>query len=92
MKCPLTENNISDSTLMNLKDTDKYLRQVGSKALVMIDRNTAAEYEQKRKVLLEQKQRQQKLEEKIELLEEKFDKILSVLTNISEKIDNKNAD
>lgn len=92
MKCPLTENNISDSTLMNLKDTDKYLRQVGSKALIMVDRNTAAEYEQKRKVLLEQKQRQQKLEEKIELLEEKFDKILSVLTNISEKIDNKNAD
>lgn len=77
---------------MNLKDTDKYLRQVGSKALIMVDRNTAAEYEQKRKVLLEQKQRQQKLEEKIELLEEKFDKILSVLTNISEKIDNKNAD
>lgn len=83
--------DISDSTLISLKDTDKYLRQVGSKALVMVDRNAAIEYEEKRKVLQEQKDRQKNIERKIEELEEKFDKILSVLNNISEKINN-NAD
>jgi BMFP domain-containing protein YqiC len=85
-------DKITDSTLIRLNDTDKYLRQVGSKALVMIDKRAATEYEEKRKVLVEQKNRQQNLEKKIELLEEKFDKILSVLNNISKKIDNKDAD
>jgi BMFP domain-containing protein YqiC len=88
----MTSDSISDPSLMLLKDTDKYLRQVGSKALVMIDRKTANEYEEKRKVLLEQKQRQQTIEKKIEALEEKFDTILGVLNKIFEKIDNNNAD
>lgn len=77
---------------MELKDSDKYSRQVGSKALVMTDSRTASEYEEKRRVLMEQKNRQKNLEQKVEALEEKFNAILSVLNHISEKIDNKNAD
>lgn len=83
---------ISDPTLIELKDSDKYSRQVGSKALVMTDSRTASEYEEKRRVLMEQKNRQKNLEQKVEALEEKFNAILSVLNHISEKIDNKNAD
>jgi BMFP domain-containing protein YqiC len=87
-----TESGIDDTSLMCLKDTDKYLRQIGSKALIMIDKNTANEYEEKRKVLLEQRRKQENIEKKIELLEEKFDNILSVLSSISKKIDKNNAD
>jgi BMFP domain-containing protein YqiC len=83
--------DISDPALINLKDTDKYSRQIGSKALVMVDRREAIEYEQKRKVLLEQKNRQTNMEKRIEALEEKFDKVLDVLNVISKKIDNNNA-
>ncbi len=82
---------ISDPTLIDLKDTDKYSRQIGSKALVMIDAKVASDYEEKRRVLMEQKTRQKNLEQKVEALEEKFEAILTVLNRISEKIDNSNA-
>lgn len=88
----MTVTTPSDPSLINLKDSDKYSRQIGSKALVMIDRKVAIEYEEKRKVLLDQKQKQRALEKKIEALEEKFDTMLGVLNKISEKIDNNNAD
>lgn len=87
----MADSSISDASLMDLKDTDKYLRQIGSKALIMVDNREAKEYEEKRRSILEQKNRQQNLEKKIELLEEKFDKILSSLEFISKKISN-NAD
>lgn len=87
----MADSSISDASLMDLKDTDKYLRQIGSKALIMVDNREAREYEEKRRSVLEQKNRQQNLEKKIELLEEKFDKILNSLEFISKKISN-NAD
>lgn len=71
--------DISDPSVMELKDTDKYVRQVGSKALLPTSRKEAMEYEQKRRLLQGQQQRLTNLEEKMDAVEAKVDKLLNML-------------
>ena len=80
-------DDISNPDTMELKDTDKYVRQMGSKALLPTSRAEAIEYEQKRKLLLEQRNRLDKVEEKLGSLEQKFDRVLNILEKMNSNAD-----
>jgi hypothetical protein len=75
--------DIHDPNLMELKDTDKYVRQIGSKALLPSSNQEALEYEQKRKLILDQRKRLDAVEEKLGSLEQKFDRMLSLLEKMN---------
>jgi hypothetical protein len=84
----MSQQDLFDSDVMELKDTDKYVRQIGSKALLPTSRSEALEYEQKRRLLLGQQQRLNDLETKLNSMEAKVDKLL----NMMERQLNTNAD
>jgi BMFP domain-containing protein YqiC len=78
-------NNNDGPTVMELKDTDKYVRDIHSKALLPTSRNEADEYEAKRAALLAQRNRVEKMEERISGLESKMDIIINLLTAADKK-------
>ena len=72
-------DNINSSDLMNMKDTDKYQRQIGSKALIMTATNEKKAYEEARNIALERKRQQDELASRVDSLEKTTSKILSIL-------------
>ena len=75
----MKENN-DVPVVMELNDTDKYVRDVHSKALLPTNRNEADEYQAKRAALLAQRNRVENMEARINGLESKVDLILQLLT------------
>ena len=82
---------IDSPDLMDMKDTDKYARQVGSKALIMTDSREVTDYEERRQKLLAERKKQEGVESRVELLEIKFDGMLDILKRIERKLDNGNS-
>lgn len=79
---------IDSPDLMDMKDTDKYARQVGSKALIMTDSREVTDYEERRQKLLAERKKQEGVESRVELLEIKFDGMLDILKRIERKLEN----
>ena len=69
----------NEPELMDLKDTDKYKRQIGSKALIATNVQEAREYEHKRQLLLNQKNRMDNIENRLGQLEKNVNLILDIL-------------
>jgi len=80
--------NLDSTELMDLKDTDKYARQIGSKALIMTDSNIVTDYEERRQRLLAERKKQEAVETRVELLEIKFDSMLDILKRIERNLTN----
>lgn len=76
--------DVNSRDTVDLTDTDKYKRQIGSKALLMTDRREATEYETRRRVLLDQKKRQEQLESRLTDMETKVDRLLDMMNKLIE--------
>ena len=83
-------DNINSSDLMNMKDTDKYQRQIGSKALIMTATNEKKAYEEARNIALERKRQQDELASRVDSLEKTTSKILSILERLDETLSKTN--
>jgi BMFP domain-containing protein YqiC len=70
---------------MDLKDSDKYHRQIGSKALIMTSPVEKNNYETARRVALEKKRQQDAIEERVGALESKVDTMLDILIRLDKK-------
>ncbi len=79
-------SDLHSTELMDLKDNDKYARQIGSKALIMTDRKEALEYEHKRRLLTGQKQRMDALEDRVGSVEKKLSRALDILEQLATKV------
>ena len=75
-------DDLNSPDVMTLQDTDKYVRQVGSKALLATDLSEVSDYEAKRKVLLAQRNKMETLENRMGSLEQKFDQVLELLLSM----------
>jgi len=84
--------NIHCPDLMDLKDSDKYHRQIGSKALIMTSPVEKNNYETARRVALEKRQRENELAARVDSVEQKMEKMLGILERMESKLNNDNAD
>lgn len=87
-----TSKDIHCPDLMDLKDSDKYHRQIGSKALIMTSPVDKKNYEEARRVALEKRQRENELVSRVDSVEQKMEKMLSILERLEDKLSNNNAD
>lgn len=70
---------------MELKDSDKYYRQIGSKALIMTSPVDKKNYEEARRVALEKKRREDELANRVDQVEQKMEKMLGILERMESK-------
>lgn len=80
--------NINSPELMELKDSDKYYRQIGSKALIMTSPVDKKNYEEARRVALEKKRREDELANRVDQFEQKMEKMLGILERMESKLNN----
>jgi len=80
--------DINSPELMNLKDNDKYFRQIGSKALIMTSPVEKHNYEEARRIALEKKRREDELTARVDSVEQKMEKMLGILERMESKLTN----
>jgi BMFP domain-containing protein YqiC len=78
--------NINSPELMELKDSDKYYRQIGSKALIMTSPVDKKNYEDARRVALEKRRREEELANRVDQVEQKMEKMLGILERMESKL------
>ena len=71
---------------MELKDSDKYYRQIGSKALIMTSPVDKKNYEDARRVALEKRRREEELANRVDQVEQKMEKMLGILERMESKL------
>lgn len=71
---------------MELKDSDKYYRQIGSKALIMTSPVDKKNYEEARRVALEKRRREDELANRVDQVEQKMEKMLGILERMESKL------
>lgn len=75
---------INSPDLMEMKDTEKYQRQMGSKALVMTSMIEKKNYETAVRAVIEERKRREAVEQRINTVEAQLNNLDSKLDKISE--------
>lgn len=79
----LDKPSVNSSELIEMKDTEKYQRQVGSKALVMTSLAEKKNYETAVRLALEEQKKRESVDQRINVMEAQLNNLDAKLDNIS---------
>ena len=77
-------DEINSPDLMEMKDTEKYQRQMGSKALVMTSMVEKKNYETAVRAVIEEKKRREAIEQRVNTVETQLNNLDSKLDKITD--------